>query len=387
MKTLMNFYPQHHVLKALLVMSVAAFLVLIACQPDGRKAEPTIRSTVEPTVQSTVEPAVQSTAEPPAQSIAEPTVESAAEPSAQSTAEPTVESTTDPTVYSTGEVMEITIGPDLVDCVGVVPQKCMVVNGTLFYDSIDSFNYKEGYTWRLKVERYDAWPDLDEPPQDAGRYGYRRIDVVSKTWDDTRGPRPARDIFSDNFYIYVANRTATYLLPHSSMEELVDKADVIAIGSVAAVVATGLQVPYNESDNTRLAEYNEKYGYPTLYPPSNRSWPYIDYWIDVETVILDDGTISSGSPLILRVFDRWQAVDPYPWMWRVPSIGDRRLYALAANPEGGTHSLARWWNLFIIDGDSVTHSDDLRSPVYLTDQVKPDDFIKALEDAVDRKNE
>ena len=146
MKALMNFPPRNYVLKALLVMSVAALLFLIACQPDGRKAEPTIRSTVEPTVQSTVEPAVQSTAEPPAQSIAEPTVESAAEPSAQSTAEPTVESTTDPTVYSTGEVMEITIGPDLVDCVGVVPQKCMVVNGTLFYDSIDSFNYKEGYT-------------------------------------------------------------------------------------------------------------------------------------------------------------------------------------------------------------------------------------------------
>ena len=380
MKALMNFHPQHHVLKAVLVMAVAASLVLIACQPDGRTAEPPIRSTVEPTAQST--------AEPTAQSTAEPSVPSTAEPPILSTAEPTVESTAEPTVYSTGEIMEITVGPDLVDCVGVAPQKCLVVNGSLFYDGIDSFNYKEGYTWRLKVERYDAWPDLDEPPQDAGRYGYRIIDVVSKTWDDARGPRPARDIFRDNFYIYVANKAATYLLPHSSMEELVDKADVIAIGSVAAVIATGLQVPYNEADNTRLDEYNARYGNPAPFPPPDRSWPYIDYWIDVEAVILDDGTISSGSPLILRVFDRWQAVEPpYPWMWRVPSIGDRRLYALAANPEGGTHSLARWWNLFIIDGDSVTHSDDLRSPVYLTDQVKPDDFIKALEDAVDRKSE
>ena len=387
MKTLMNITSQRYVLKALLVTSVAVFLVLIACQPDGRTAEPPIRSTVEPSVQSTAEPTAQSTAEPTAQSTAEPAVESTAEPPIQSTTEPTVESTAEPTVYSTGEIMEITVGPDLVDCVGVAPQKCLVVNGSLFYDSIDSFSYSEGYTWRLKVERYDAWPDLDEPPQDAGRYGYRIIDVVSKTWDDTRGPRPARDIFSDNFYIYVANRTGTYLLPPSSMEELVDKADVIAIGSVAAVIATGLQVPYNEADNTRLDEYNARYGNPAPFPPPDRSWPYIDYWIDVETVILDDGTISSGSPLILRVFDRWQAVKPYPWMWRVPSIGDRRLYALAANPEGGTHSLARWWNLFIIEGDEVTHSDDLRSPVYLTDQVRPDDFIKALEDAVDRKSE
>ena len=395
MKALMNFHPQGCVLRAVLVMSVAAFLVLIACQPDGRTAEPPIRSTVEPSVQSTAEPTVESTTEPPVESTAEPPIPSTAEPPIQSTAEPTVDntaeptvsSTSEPTVYSTGEIMEITVGPDLVDCVGVAPQKCLVVNGSLFYDSIDSFNYSEGYTWRLKVERYDAWPDLDEPPQDAGRYGYRIIDVVSKTWDDARGPRPARDIFSDNFYIYVANKAVTYLHPHSSMEELVDKADVIAIGSVAAVIATGLQVPYNEADNTRLDEYNARYGNPSPFPPPDRSWPYIDYWIDVETVILDDGTISSGSPLILRVFDRWQAVKPYPWMWRVPSIGDRRLYALAANPEGGTHSLARWWNLFIIEGDEVTHSDDLRSPVYLTDQVKPDDFIKALEDAVDRKNE
>ena len=363
MKALMNFHPQGCVLRAVLVMSVAAFLVLIACQLDGRTAEPPIRSTVEPSVQSTAEPTV------------------------ESTAGPTVSSTSEPTVYSTGEIMEITVGPDLVDCVGVAPQKCLVVNGSLFYDSIDSFNYSEGYTWRLKVERYDAWPDLDEPPQDAGRYGYRIIDVVSKTWDDARGPRPARDIFGDNMTIYLANRTGTWLVPPSSVQELVDRAEVIAIGTVAAVVATGVQVPYNESDNTRLDEYNAQYGNPTPFPPPDRSWPYIDYWIDVEMVILDDGTISSGSPLILRVFDRWQAVEPYPWMWRVPSIGDRRLYALAANPEGGTHRWINHWTHYIIDGDEVTHSDDLRSPVYLTDQVKPDDFIKALEDAVDRKSE
>ena len=71
----------------------------------------------------------------------------------------------------------------------------------------------------------------------------------------------------------------------------------------------------------------------------------------------------------------------------MPSIGDRRLYALAANAEGKTYSWINWWTHFIIDGDEVTHTDDLRSPVYFTDQVKPDDFIDALEDAVDRKNE
>ena len=242
--------------------------------------------------------------------------------------------------------MEITVGPDQVDCVGIAPQKCLVVDGTLFYGAIDSFNYSEGYTWRLKVERYDAWPDLDEPPQDAERYGYRIIDVVSRTWDDARGPRPALDIFNDNMAIYLANRTGVWVLPPSSVQELVDRAEIIAIGSVAAVVATGLQAPYNEADNIRLDEYNEKHGQPDLPTPSNRSWPYIDYWIDVEKVILDDGTIRSGSPLILRMFDRWQAVDPYPWFLRVPAIGDRRLFTLVTNPEGRTHRLINSWSYF-----------------------------------------
>ena len=43
MKATLNFHLQRYVLKAVLVMSVAAFLVLIACQPDGRTAEPSIQ--------------------------------------------------------------------------------------------------------------------------------------------------------------------------------------------------------------------------------------------------------------------------------------------------------------------------------------------------------
>ena len=201
MKALINCRPQHYVLKAVLVTSVAAFLVLIACQPDERTAEPPIRSTAEPTVESTAEP----------------------------------------TVYNTGEIMEITVGPDLVDCVGVAPQKCLVVDGSLFYDGIDSFNYSEGYTWRLKVERYDACPTWMSRPRMRGGTA-TGLSCREQDLGDTRGPRPA-ETFNDNFGIYVDNTAAEYLLPPSSMQELVDEADVIAIGSVAAVVATGYRCP------------------------------------------------------------------------------------------------------------------------------------------------
>ena len=77
-------------------------------------------------------------------------------------------------------VMEVTVGPTLLDCVGLFQRKCLEVNGELFYDEIEGFNHEEGYTYRLKIERYDAFPGQKEPPQDASKYGYRLIEVVSK---------------------------------------------------------------------------------------------------------------------------------------------------------------------------------------------------------------
>lgn len=79
------------------------------------------------------------------------------------------------------KVMDVTVGPDLLDCVGVGPRKCLVVDGKFFYGGIDGFEHEEGYTYRLKIERYDAFPGVEEPPQDASRYGYRLIEVISKT--------------------------------------------------------------------------------------------------------------------------------------------------------------------------------------------------------------
>ena len=87
----------------------------------------------------------------------------------------------DPTGRDNVKVMEVTIGPELLDCVGVGPRKCLEVNGHLFYEGIDGFEHEEGYTYRLRIERFDAYPGEREPPQDASRYGYRLIEVISKT--------------------------------------------------------------------------------------------------------------------------------------------------------------------------------------------------------------
>ena len=75
----------------------------------------------------------------------------------------------------------ITVGSELEDCEGVAQTKCLVVNGELFYNMIEGFDYEEGFVYRLRIEREDLYPGDEEPPQDASRYHYRLIEVVSKT--------------------------------------------------------------------------------------------------------------------------------------------------------------------------------------------------------------
>lgn len=76
-------------------------------------------------------------------------------------------------------MMEVSVGPELEDCEGSAPMRCMVVDGYLFYDAIDGFEHEAGYRYRIRMERYDRWQG-QAPPADASKYGYRLIEVVEK---------------------------------------------------------------------------------------------------------------------------------------------------------------------------------------------------------------
>ena len=78
------------------------------------------------------------------------------------------------------EVRVVTVGPTLAKCYGVGLRTCMVVDGGLFYDGIEGFEYETGYTYRLRIGKYDPW-DGGEPPQDASRYAYRLLEQLEKT--------------------------------------------------------------------------------------------------------------------------------------------------------------------------------------------------------------
>ena len=75
------------------------------------------------------------------------------------------------------------VGPELVDCVGVAPQKCLLVKEnpedewSLFYGQIEGFDYEEGYNYKLLVEERV----IENPPADASSIELTLIEVISKT--------------------------------------------------------------------------------------------------------------------------------------------------------------------------------------------------------------
>ena len=75
------------------------------------------------------------------------------------------------------------VGPEQVDCVGVAPQKCLLVKEnadddyTFFYSNIVGFEWEEGFEYELLVEV----STVENPPADASSLSYELLEVVSKT--------------------------------------------------------------------------------------------------------------------------------------------------------------------------------------------------------------
>ncbi|MYM64830.1 DUF4377 domain-containing protein [Pseudomaricurvus sp. HS19] len=80
----------------------------------------------------------------------------------------------------TDNIMEVTVGPARVDCVGVGPMKCLVVDGKTFYQKIDGFTFEEGFDYRLKIRQVQVYT-AETAPADAGLYRYQLVELISKT--------------------------------------------------------------------------------------------------------------------------------------------------------------------------------------------------------------
>ncbi len=158
---------------AVIALIAAAAAIALAC--GGNAETPATPVASQPTAVATTvpsQPTAAATAAPSQTAAPAPTITSAP------TAAPSqIEACADETDVDCA--MEVSVGPELEDCVGSAPMMCMMVDGDLFYDDIEGFEHEAGYRYRLRMERYDRWQG-QAPPADASKYGYRLIDVVEK---------------------------------------------------------------------------------------------------------------------------------------------------------------------------------------------------------------
>ena len=87
-----------------------------------------------------------------------------------------------PSIFA-DETKTFFVNPNLVDCVGVGPQKCMLISENSnhdwhnFYDKIEGFDFVEGYNYKIIVDV----SIIENPPADASNLKYKLIEIIEKS--------------------------------------------------------------------------------------------------------------------------------------------------------------------------------------------------------------
>jgi len=163
------------------------------------------------------------------------------------------------------------------------------------------------------------------------------------------------------------NSTGIKLPPPKSIQDLVNRADAIVIGTVGGPIGEGENQPYSPE----LAKRDI---------PQPRSFPFIDYEILIDEVLLDDGLIESTP--VLRVAARPDTGFNLYGTMRVPSVGGRYLFTLRANSDKRAYGVVYPWSLISVDGATVALLDRERSAPNFTDKIEVPDFVEAVKAAV-----
>jgi hypothetical protein len=84
-------------------------------------------------------------------------------------------------VAETGKVLYV--DSEVVDCIGVAPQKCLLIRTDEktqwydFYDQISGFHHEPGIRYKLLVKI----TKVNDPPADASSLLYELIEILEKT--------------------------------------------------------------------------------------------------------------------------------------------------------------------------------------------------------------
>ena len=158
--------------------------------------------------------------------------------------------------------------------------------------------------------------------------------------------------------------TSGFMVPRpNSAEELVARADVIALGRISSVL-----------EEKRIGPYGED-GRPI--PTDEDGLPFTDYLLQVDSVLKGDGTVIDGGSLVLRMFGHLSDQDAIitPNVFTLPNIDDHLLFALGRNPDGTYGSGPE--GLLNVDGGKVVFADGLP----FAGDLSPEQLMRDIRDA------
>jgi len=159
-----------------------------------------------------------------------------------------------------------------------------------------------------------------------------------------------------------------------SMIEFVDKADVIVIGTVGTSFREVMEGPYNA--NELVQDHRD-------VPPPHLPFTY--YEVQIQEIILNDGTIGTKEPLSLRVDGHPSTLlEAEQGEWEMPRSGERYLFVLRKNPDGQSYGTGGWGMLHI-DGKEILFCNRTQSTITFTDNRSPHDFIDELKEVVESR--
>jgi hypothetical protein len=172
-----------------------------------------------------------------------------------------------------------------------------------------------------------------------------------------------------------------------NLTDLIDNADVIVIGTVGKIVDEGAFEGYDQDGNfIRSTDFD-----PDNLSIDDTALPFVDYVIQVEKVIKDDGTIKSNRPVILRMPGNRTGKIPTDSEYPMSAPGDHHLFFLSRNPDRKSYGLyygAR--SRLTINGPVVTYSNGAHTPIIFDDlygrAIEPNSFIQKVEELVKEKS-
>ncbi len=132
----------------------------------------------------------------------------------------------------------------------------------------------------------------------------------------------------------------------TSLDDLLDRADIVAVGTIGEVVREVVEGAFSESADTTV---------------DSTKVPYTYFQLELTEVIKDDGTVAAKDPVLLRVSgssnDGPVQIGEGHFMefsrsYPMPKPGERRLFVLSRYPNGSYSSIGAR-GLLDIGGDTI----------------------------------